>query len=354
MKKFIVILSVFAATMAQAQKTDAPMATLQHGDQTKVFIGQNAFIEAYNAAADSADVITLSSGYFNVPSNIKKSVSIYGAGMEDDSITGIKATVLSGSLKFIPGDKTDDDGNTQVGAVHVNGVHLEGLYLNYGSISFSKNGNIAMYGLNVVKCKFSTFSSSIPVYDIVIRQSKFNYGSCSNDVVNLLISNSYFTNQFILPTSGYKNVQMDHCVYLAEYYAYTDRNPFNGIALVTNSVLYSELYTGSTARNNIFVGQSSAGSDIQDAETNWFGLKNAGVWAADGEDGSYAASKTFELKYPSKYVGTDGTEVGLHGGLYPWNKVPCTPRITKSEIDATTSVDGKLKVSITAEAQTKE
>jgi len=354
MKKFIVILSVFAATMAQAQKTDAPMATLQHGDQTKVFIGQDAFTEAYNAAADSADVITLSSGYFNVPSYIKKSVSIYGAGMEDDSITGIKATVLSGSLIFIPGDKTDDDGNTQVGAVHVNGVHLEGLSLDNSICAYnSSNVDVPMQGLTIAKCKFNSFYYSTSLLDVVIRQSQFEgilnlNGNCN--VENLLVTNSHLRFVEMASNGSNSNVEIDHCVLANSNLSYY----LNDVALVTNSVLYRTIYTGSTARNNIFVGQSSAGSDIQDAETNWFGLKNAGVWAADGEDGSYAASKTFELKYPSKYVGTDGTEVGLHGGLYPWNKVPCTPRITKSEIDATTSVDGKLKVSITAEAQTKE
>lgn len=352
MKKLFIIMSVFIAAAAQAQKTDTPMATLQHGDQTQVFIGQEALVEAYNAAADSADVITLSSGYFNVPSYIRKSVSIYGAGMEDDSITGIKATVLSSSLIFKPGDKTDDDGNTQKAAVHVNGVHLEGLSLNDNIWSYN-NEDVPMRNFTIAKCKFSSIHGYTSIHGLTIRQSKFStisYSGNSTEFTNILVANSHF--QYLSLPSGSlsSNVQIDHCVVYNDGITVT----YNNIALVTNSILYYTLYTGSTGRNNIFVGQSSAGSDIQDAATNWTGLKDAGVWAADGADGTYAEDKTFELKYPSKYVGTDGTEVGLYGGNYPWNKIPCTPRITKSEIDATTSADGKLKVSITAEAQTKE
>lgn len=124
--------------------------------------------------------------------------------------------------------------------------------------------------------------------------------------------------------------------------------------LYTNSILYGPLSSGSTSKNNIFVGQSSSiGTGVQ-GSNNWTNIANAGVYAADGEDGTYAEDKTFELKYPKKYVGTDGTEIGLHGGNYPWNKIPCTPRIMESDIDTKTSADGKLKVSIKVEAQTKD
>ena len=52
---------------AKAQNNELPTATLQHGEQTMVFIGVDAFKNAYEAAADSGDVITLSSGLFNAP-----------------------------------------------------------------------------------------------------------------------------------------------------------------------------------------------------------------------------------------------------------------------------------------------
>ena len=78
------------------------------------------------------------------------------------------------------------------------------------------------------------------------------------------------------------------------------------------------------------------------------------VGHAEGEDGTYAEDKDFALKYPNRYMGNDGTQVGLHGGAYAWNKIPVLPRITECTIDTNDVANGKLKVSIKAEAQTKE
>ena len=55
--------------------------------------------------------------------------------------------------------------------------------------------------------------------------------------------------------------------------------------------------------------------------------------------------KTFKLKYPEEYIGTDGTQVGLYGGPYPYNPTPSIPQIKESHIDTTVAANGKLKVS---------
>ncbi len=337
-----------AALVAQAQSNDAPMATLQHGDQTLVFTGIDAFTAAYNAAADAEDVITLSSGYFNVPSYIQKSVSIYGAGMEDDPETGSKATVMGSGLYFKPRDIVDGDGNNITAAVKVNGVHLEGLCIN-GDIYASNNNNVPMEELTVAKCKFGslTGSQNMTLKNTTVRQcvitGMLGYNSAAGlSVNNLLVANSYVKTFRITGN----NIHVDHCI--ATYF-YN-----NAPLLCTNSILYNDLPTGSTARCNIRIG-GGLGTGIQtDSYGNWLNLANAGVWAADGEDGSYAETKTFDLKYPTKYIGTDDTQVGLLGGLYAWNKIPSTPRIVESAIDTRTSADGKLKVSLKVEAQTKD
>ena len=109
--------------------------------------------------------------------------------------------------------------------------------------------------------------------------------------------------------------------------------------------------TGYIAYNCIFV---AIGDPRQDENGNWYGVQNAGLWAAEGEDGTYAEDKDFALKYPNRYMGNDGTQVGLHGGTYAWNKIPVLPRITECTIDTSDVPNGTLKVSIKAEAQTKE
>ena len=55
---------------------------------------------------------------------------------------------------------------------------------------------------------------------------------------------------------------------------------------------------------------------------------------ADSENGDYTPTRTFELKDPTTYVGTDGTPIGLSGGA-GWNKVPSNPYVSK--VNATLS-----------------
>ncbi len=55
----VAIMTVVSVFMAKAQNNELPMATLEHGDQTLVFTGVDAFTAAYAAAGDKGDVITL-------------------------------------------------------------------------------------------------------------------------------------------------------------------------------------------------------------------------------------------------------------------------------------------------------
>jgi hypothetical protein len=47
-------------------------------------------------------------------------------------------------------------------------------------------------------------------------------------------------------------------------------------------------------------------------------------------------------------MGNDGTEIGINGGNYPWNKLPHTPLVKDLQL----SIDGKqLKVEYSAETR---
>ena len=55
---------------------------------------------------------------------------------------------------------------------------------------------------------------------------------------------------------------------------------------------------------------------------------------ADSENIDYDESRTFVLKEPTTYVGTDNTPIGLSGGV-GWNKIPSKPYV--SNLSATPS-----------------
>ncbi|MBR4897373.1 MAG: hypothetical protein IKZ48_01105 [Prevotella sp.] len=51
-----------------------------------------------------------------------------------------------------------------------------------------------------------------------------------------------------------------------------------------------------------------------------------------------------------KYVGNDGTEIGQYGGNLPWDIRILSPQITKCNVAAKTTADGKLSVDIEVKA----
>lgn len=347
MKKFFLMaLAATVSLFAQAQTTDAPMATLQHGDQTTVFLGRMAFRQAYAAAADSADVITLSSGYFLVPNLIEKSISIYGAGMEDDTVTGTKATVMSGDLRFKPKDITDEDGNVIPAGCRINGSHIEGIRCS-GSIMFDDNNHARTEKVTIAKCNVGVIQFCTTPETVTIRQCEIGtlIGNRESDIRGVYVTNCHI-NTIDLYTHFNSTLHVNHCI--------IRKGIPNIVGLFTNNILYESPASGSTVKNNIFAFSGALTAGVQSDGSNWLNTANAGIYAAEGEDGTYAADKTFELKYPKKYIGTDGTQVGLHGGDYPWNKIPCTPRIVESAVDTHTSADGRLRVNIKVEAQTKD
>ncbi|MBQ2787522.1 MAG: hypothetical protein IJF00_06170 [Bacteroidaceae bacterium] len=323
-----------APACATAQTTDALVATLQHGDETKVFTGTNAFINAYNAAADSADIITLSSGTFNSPNYVRKSITVYGAGWENDS-NGTAPTYISGNLNLQNRDIVDEDGNSIKGGGKLSGLHFEGLYF-HNNLIFRENNGTGLTNMTFKKCYFS---------------STYTYSSTEN----IRFEQCYINTENIGRDYFHKNMHISNCRF-ACVCATTESSIFveNSIlvdtgqseaAFYSNCIIYGYLEQGSTANRNIFVARNSAGSGVLKNEANWYNIQESGIFA----DGAIA-NRTFELKYPNKYIGTDGTQVGVHGGRYPWSKIPATPRIVESNIDTETSAEGKLKVSIKVEA----
>ena len=62
----------------------------------------------------------------------------------------------------------------------------------------------------------------------------------------------------------------------------------------------------------------------------------------------YLDDEMFELtdEAKTKYLGTDGTQVGIHGGSIPFDITPTNPQITKCNVASKSTIDGKLSVDI--------
>ena len=65
--------------------------------------------------------------------------------------------------------------------------------------------------------------------------------------------------------------------------------------------------------------------------------------------GEWNDNETFELtdEAKTKYLGTDGTQIGIYGGDFPFESTPSNPQITNCEVAKKSTADGKLSVKIT-------
>ena len=319
MKKFVLLIFALCYTVvAYSQGTDQVSAILQHGDTETIFIGNTGLAQAYSAAVDG-DVIILSQGIFNTINNMSKALTIYGAGFEDNAETNTATTTINGTFKLGDGSDTEFDG------IHIEGVKING-YL--GLNSQLKNVTIQRCCItNNVELNHNTenvtFRQCYMLGDILGQYKHAN---------GLLIFNC-FVRKNINNFSVYSFVHIDHS-YMGNMYSrvYREYAQF----LWTNSIinkLENDLPLGYAAivKNCIFFVDNYY-NDV-DLE-NCYRLNSVADIFADGENADYTPTRTFELKDPETYVGTDGTPIGPSGGA-GWNKVPSNPYVSK--VNATLS-----------------
>lgn len=169
-KLLLSLVALLGAIAVNAQQTEATTATLQTGDVSKVFYGIDAFKTALTEAQDGS-IITLSSGVFNVPSNLDKSVKIYGAGMEDDAETGIVKTTLNGVINI-----------NGVDGVQTDNIYMEGIYVN-GNIYIAATDDDQIENFKVVKCRFAGLDCRENSNRFIFRQCRINGGMGGNNSV---------------------------------------------------------------------------------------------------------------------------------------------------------------------------
>ena len=328
------IVAVAGIATAQTEQSDIVSATLQSGDQTTVFYGQNALRSAYEAAADAGDVIRLSAGYFD-GLTIQKQVSIYGVGFEGDAEAGLAATRTGAITVSQSGEKT-------------NGCYFEGLRI---------EGNLEVAGtltkdITVVKCRITnSLYLTANVENVTARQcvigevlSRYSYSSWSGYqpsdgyAKNLQVLNCITggVNHFVTSENIPSTVYIDHCILTGCNQSYT----------LTNSVVNGGIAVGSTAKGCVFPG--TLDETKYTAEGNFYNRAMSTVFT-DGVNniGYEVDGAPRDLIVADDLIGIDGQPIGVHGGNYKFNKIANVPRILS--FDATPSEDGK-KVTLNLKA----
>lgn len=325
---FLIACLIGAATTANAQ---SQIATLSHEGEIKTFYGGNALIDAHESAV-SGDVITLSAGSFNAV-DFTKPITVRGAGMgiklseSDSSYTA--PTIILGDFKI---DANADSANHFV---------LEGI-INENEVTFSQVNNAQL-----IRCNLHDV-----VYIYNSGTAVFANTTLFNCYINGLLRTNGNTNTTLSATSSYiKNFYCDNSDTNAfqftnsiidsnnMYNAY--HSSFFNCILIQRGTSETSLPQNSVAFNSLWVGGHTA---------NPFNISSATAHSnyISPNDSVFVPGTFYQLTDEAKkYLGADGTEVGIYGGNVPFNPTPTIPQITKFNVASKTSADGKLSVDIT-------
>lgn len=351
MKKYFVtlFLSVFCFVV-QVSAQSSVIATLFHDGDIKTFYGTGALRSAH-AAAVHGDVITLSSGSFTA-TDITKAVTLRGAGMEYDSISVTEPTIISGDFSIqIASDSTLQNNNLVMEGIYHNAVGtitVKGSLRNpqfvkcrlYEIRCSSASGTYGyMYYANFINCviayevEFYSYGSATFVNCYVNDLFQYNSES-SHEFQNCVVKDSKF--------SSVSNAVFRNC-FLYATTSISNSSTLN--KLPSTSPAYNCVALSATSSTNVFANQSNTTNTLvysfSDVFKKWTGA-------------SLANFKTERLELTdaakTKYLGSDGTQIGIYGGSIPFDPRPSNPQITKLNVASKSTADGKLSVDIEVKA----
>jgi len=319
-KLFLSLVAMMVATVSYSQNTT--VATLSHGGEITMYYGLNALREAHEAA-ESGDIISLSGGTFNSV-NITKAITLRGAGIDRVTPT------------FIVNEFEINVTDTETAHLSVEGIRCASRITMLGSFS----------NASFLKCQFNTFwVRSENIKDMLFVDCKITnryqhiWGTHTVQFVNCYVAdfqNSGCSASFVNCVNimgQFPNSQLTNCIIY---------NP-------TDSEI--KLNSSSLAQNCVIIGNNN--SSFLSNSTISTGCKTA-TYAETFKSftGTYTDDQTFELtdNAKTKFLGTDGKQVGMYGGMMPFNTTTSYPQITKLNVANKTTADGKLSVEIEVSA----
>lgn len=328
MKKLFLSLvaAMMAATATFAQST--LVATLTHGENVTMYYGTYALRDAHNAAV-SGDVINLSGGAFQAIA-ITKAVTLRGSGIDAQDPTFIVNDI------YINIPTTDKGRLSMEGIRCANRAYLQGTLTNayflkcqFYELQCYGSGDTKVKNAMLANCKVTNYC--------------FLYGSSTFQFVNSYVNE--FNNGSSNSAASFINcIVRGHYGY-AGYLSYSQ---------LVNCIIYGS--------NNDYIPSSSVANNCVSVGFDYDIFKNTpsstGCKKSSYSEvfktftGTYSDTETFELTSTAKtkYLGTDGTQVGMYGGVLPYTSTPSYPQITKMNVANKTTADGKLSVEIEVSA----
>lgn len=340
MKNIYFLFILVISTNSKAQN----LITVQNGSSTRFYTQLQTAIDA----ANSGDTIYVSGGLY--PSvTINKTLHIIGTGHNPDSTKESLITTIQGAINFNQGSEYGS---------------LTGLDIQ-GSLNNSTPHVVSHYF--VKRCRIRggiNLSSGCENWNL---SENIFQGSIYNNNINN-IQNFYFTNNIFegespgFPSVGhFSNCFFKNNIFLFSYQCgpycyypiYSQNSTFeNNIFISSTPATYGT--SQSIFKNNLFVenwtpsecGCLGSNNIINQSQSSIFESQSGGVF-------NYSHNYQLKASCPGKSAGTDGTDVGIYGGSFPWKvgSLPQNPHIQSKSIAGSTDQNGNLKINIKVKAQ---
>ena len=319
---FVLLLSVAGMKNAFAQ---IQVATLQHNDSISAFYGTSAFVEAHDAA-ETGDIITLSSGTF-VPTTITKAITLRGAGCAVDTAAHTNPTIFGGEITLNVADTA-------------NFLTIEGILFS------NKVEYHTLYNPKFNRCNFTEID---------------NYGSYymhTAEFVNCIIDKFYFSsanNTVLINSVVWQPYSYSNSRTVVLYNSIFRKHSSNSDGLSGYNSIIIRAYSSSPSSYCSFInciGIDTYSSSNHNAFGNAYTSGCATYASYDAVFESFTGEFSFDEPFVLKneiatgFLGGDGTQVGIYGGIMPYTNTPSYMLRTNVSVPNHSNLDGTLNVEI--------
>lgn len=337
MKKFalLIIICLLITYNTNAQKSVA----LHSNGTVEIFDGDSALTLAYNESV-TGDTLYLSGGNFNAPDTINKGLLISGAGYSIDSAAITQKTFVMSA------------GNIVLGAGCTN-LYIEGIEFQRGIHKPTSEAT----NITIIRCKIAAgldfknaTSGTAPTNSVIIQCDiygnidlrGFTHSVISNCIIRGAITNSnnnIYKNNVIL-YGYYNNPPISYCHY----------NTFNNNIFSTDTgpCYYNNTCQYNSFKNNVLRQESPFLGDYATDVNNYKKTELSTIYVN-------ATANNYHLQEVAQtaFLGEDGTQVGIYGGMAPFKEgaVPVNPHISQKSITISTENPGFLNIWFKVSAQ---
>jgi len=340
MKKFFVsLVMLLSLSAANVFAQSSLIATLSHEGEITAFYGADALKEAHEAAVHG-DAITLSSGTFTA-TNITKAITLRGAGMQVDTINNVLPSIINGNFTI------------QIADTVTKKLTIEGVYNNHTITVYA-----TLNGARFIKNRFKEFKSyyssssgssmnNARLDNTTFLHCKITTGFVIEHYGDVTFCNCYIANLISYSSSVQMRNSIIHCKGRSISYYLNNSSLYNCLIIGNNTSGSGDYLSSSCIAYNC-VAMNCYDSNCFRYIPNTTNTHSTYTKVFKDFTGTYNDNITFELtdEAKAKFLGTDDTQVGIYGGNFPYDPATTNPHITKCNVAAKSTADGKLSVDI--------